>query len=47
MPGVYAAGDATTTPFKQIIIAMGSGATASLGAFDYLIRHADGTQQVA
>ncbi|CCQ10115.1 Alkyl hydroperoxide reductase protein F [Pseudoalteromonas luteoviolacea B = ATCC 29581] len=38
LPGVYAAGDATTTPFKQIIIAMGSGATASLGAFDYLIR---------
>ncbi|CAM4203582.1 alkyl hydroperoxide reductase subunit F [Pseudoalteromonas byunsanensis] len=40
MPGVYGAGDATTEPFKQIIIAMGSGATASLGAFDYLIRHA-------
>ncbi|CAM3694031.1 alkyl hydroperoxide reductase subunit F [Rheinheimera salexigens] len=39
MPGVFAAGDATTTPFKQIIIAMGAGATASLGAFDYLIRH--------
>ncbi|MFC0119455.1 alkyl hydroperoxide reductase subunit F [Pseudoalteromonas xiamenensis] len=38
IPGVYAAGDATTTPFKQIIIAMGSGATATLGAFDYLIR---------
>ena len=44
LPGVYAAGDATTTPFKQIIIAMGSGATASLGAFDYLIRHSDETQ---
>ncbi|MEJ6532011.1 alkyl hydroperoxide reductase subunit F [Pseudoalteromonas lipolytica] len=41
LPGVYAAGDATTTPFKQIIIAMGSGATASLGAFDYLIRHSE------
>lgn len=39
MKGVYAAGDATNTPFKQIIIAMGSGATASLGAFDYLIRN--------
>lgn len=39
MPGVFAAGDATTTPFKQIIIAMGAGATAALGAFDYLIRH--------
>lgn len=41
MPGVFAAGDATTTPFKQIIIAMGSGATAALGAFDYLIRTPD------
>ncbi len=38
MPGVYAAGDATTTPYKQIVIAMGEGAKASLGAFDYLIR---------
>ena len=38
MAGVYAAGDATTAPFKQIIISMGSGATAALGAFDYLIR---------
>lgn len=38
VPGVFAAGDATTVPFKQIIIAMGAGATASLGAFDYMIR---------
>jgi len=38
LPGVFAAGDCTTTPYKQIIIAMGSGATASLSAFDYLIR---------
>lgn len=38
VPGVFAAGDVTDTPFKQIVIAMGSGATASLGAFDYLIR---------
>ncbi|KID56316.1 NADH dehydrogenase [Pseudoalteromonas luteoviolacea] len=38
MQGVFAAGDVTTTPFKQIVIAMGSGATASLGAFEYLIR---------
>jgi alkyl hydroperoxide reductase subunit F len=38
MAGVYAAGDVTDTPYKQIIIAMGSGATAALGAFDYLIR---------
>jgi alkyl hydroperoxide reductase subunit F len=38
IPGVFAAGDATTTPFKQIVIAMGEGAKASLSAFDYLIR---------
>ena len=38
VPGVFAAGDCTTVPFKQIIIAMGAGATASLGAFDHLIR---------
>ncbi|WP_444907806.1 alkyl hydroperoxide reductase subunit F [Microbulbifer sp. SSSA008] len=38
VPGVYAAGDATTVPYKQIVISMGAGATASLGAFDYLIR---------
>ena len=36
--GVFAAGDVTTVPYKQIIIAMGEGANASLGAFDYLIR---------
>lgn len=39
LPGVFAAGDCTNTPYKQIIISMGSGATASLGAFDYLIRN--------
>jgi alkyl hydroperoxide reductase subunit F len=38
MPGVFAAGDATTVPFKQIIIAAGDGAKAALAAFDYLIR---------
>jgi len=38
MPGVFAAGDCTTVPFKQIIIAMGEGAKASLAAFDHLIR---------
>ncbi|MBX3654646.1 MAG: alkyl hydroperoxide reductase subunit F [Ramlibacter sp.] len=38
VPGVFAAGDATTTPFKQIIIAAGDGAKAALGAFDHLIR---------
>lgn len=39
LPGVFAAGDATTVPYKQIIIAMGQGATAALSAFDYLIRN--------
>ena len=38
LPGVFAAGDATTVPFKQIIIAAGDGAKAALSAFDYLIR---------
>jgi len=38
VPGVFAAGDCTTTPYKQIIISMGAGATASLSAFDHLIR---------
>ncbi len=41
LEGVFAAGDATTVPYKQIIIAMGEGAKASLGAFDYLIRKQD------
>ncbi len=39
MPGVFAAGDCTNVPYKQIIISMGSGANAALGAFDYLIRN--------
>ena len=38
VPGVFAAGDCTSVPYKQIIIAMGAGATASLSAFDHLIR---------
>ncbi len=37
-PGVFAAGDCTTVPFKQIVIALGAGATAALAAFDHLIR---------
>ncbi len=41
VPGVFAAGDVTTVPFKQIIIATGDGAKAALGAFEHLIR-ADG-----
>lgn len=39
MPGVFAAGDVTTIPYKQIIMAMGDGVKAALGSFDYLIRH--------
>jgi alkyl hydroperoxide reductase subunit F len=39
LPGIFAAGDATTVPYKQIIIAMGEGSKAALSAFDYLIRH--------
>ncbi len=42
VPGIYAAGDATTVPYKQIIIAMGEGAKASLSAFDHLIRSSAG-----
>ena len=39
IPGVFAAGDCTNSPYKQIVISMGSGANAALSAFDYLIRH--------
>ncbi|MFD1386782.1 alkyl hydroperoxide reductase subunit F [Oceanobacillus oncorhynchi subsp. oncorhynchi] len=39
IPGVFAAGDCTDSAYKQIIISMGSGATAALGAFDHLIRN--------
>ncbi len=39
LPGVFAAGDVTTVPYKQIVIAMGEGSKASLSAFDYLIRN--------
>ncbi len=45
MSGVFAAGDVTDSAYKQIIIAMGAGATASLGAFDYLIRQVDSTTE--
>jgi alkyl hydroperoxide reductase subunit F len=41
VPGVFAAGDCTNSPYKQIIISMGSGANAALGAFDYLIRNSN------
>ncbi|MGI6246078.1 MAG: alkyl hydroperoxide reductase subunit F [Pseudochelatococcus sp.] len=40
VPGVFAAGDCTTVPYKQIVIALGEGAKASLSAFDHLIRSA-------
>lgn len=39
IPGLFAAGDCTDSPYNQIIISMGSGANAALGAFDYLIRN--------
>jgi NADH-dependent peroxiredoxin subunit F len=38
IPGIFAAGDVTTVPYKQIVIAVGEGAKASLSAFDHLIR---------
>jgi alkyl hydroperoxide reductase subunit F len=38
VPGVFGAGDCTTTPYKQIVIAAGEGAKAALSAFDHLIR---------
>ncbi|HTN15504.1 MAG TPA: alkyl hydroperoxide reductase subunit F [Sphingomonadaceae bacterium] len=40
IPGIFAAGDVTTVPYKQIIISMGEGAKAALSAFDYIIRNA-------
>jgi len=41
VPGVFAAGDVTTVPYKQIVIAVGEGAKAALSAFDHLIRSDD------
>jgi NADH-dependent peroxiredoxin subunit F len=38
VPGIFAAGDVTTVPYKQIIIAAGEGSKAALSAFDHLIR---------
>jgi alkyl hydroperoxide reductase subunit F len=38
LPGVFAAGDCTTVPYKQIVIALGEGAKAALGAFEYLLK---------
>lgn len=39
VPGIFAAGDATTVPYKQIVVAMGQGSVAALSAYDYTIRH--------
>ncbi|GGZ67053.1 alkyl hydroperoxide reductase subunit F [Lysobacter xinjiangensis] len=47
VPGVFAAGDATTVPYKQIVIAMGAGSTAALSAFDHLIRTSAPAEQAA
>ncbi|PHV09305.1 alkyl hydroperoxide reductase subunit F [Janthinobacterium sp. BJB412] len=47
VPGVFAAGDVTTVPFKQIVIAVGEGAKAALAAFDHLIRSDDVAEQTA
>jgi alkyl hydroperoxide reductase subunit F len=45
IPGVFAAGDATTTAYKQIVTALGGGSTAALSAFDHLIRATVGEPQ--
>jgi alkyl hydroperoxide reductase subunit F len=47
VPGVFAAGDCTTVPYKQIVIAMGAGSTAALSAFDHLIRTSAPAQEPA
>ncbi len=47
IPGVFAAGDVTTVPFKQIVIAVGEGAKAALSAFDHLIRSDDQVELAA
>jgi len=44
-PGIYACGDVTTVPFKQIVVAMGEGCKASLAAFEYLLTHEVEKQQ--
>jgi alkyl hydroperoxide reductase subunit F len=44
--GIYACGDVTTVPYKQIVVAMGEGAKASLAAFEYLLANSDRLQQL-
>jgi len=38
IPGVFAGGDCTTTPYKQIVVALGEGSRAALGAFEHMMR---------
>ncbi|AUN93481.1 alkyl hydroperoxide reductase subunit F [Pseudazoarcus pumilus] len=47
VPGIFAAGDCTTVPYKQIVIAMGEGSKAALSAFDHLIRSTPETEKAA
>lgn len=46
LPGIFGAGDVTTVPYKQIVVAMGEGSSAGLSAFDYLIRN-EATEEVS
>jgi alkyl hydroperoxide reductase subunit F len=46
-PGIYACGDVSTVPYKQIVIAMGEGSKAALAAFEYLLTHEVETEAVA
>jgi alkyl hydroperoxide reductase subunit F len=46
-PGVFACGDVTTVPYKQIVVAMGEGSRAALGAFEYLLAQASGDESIA
>ncbi|WP_128893394.1 alkyl hydroperoxide reductase subunit F [Erythrobacter sp. HKB08] len=47
LPGIFGAGDCTTVPYKQIVVAMGEGSKAALSAFDYLIRTQPAEERVA
>ena len=47
VPGIFAAGDCTTVPYKQIVIAMGEGSKGALSAFDHLIRNTPETEKAA
>ena len=46
VPGIYACGDVTTVPYKQIVIAMGEGSKASLSAFEYLLTLSDDVAEI-